>query len=71
VSEWIEIAPDKHPAYGDRVMLARNVSPSFSALIGFRDYTDKHGEHYCRDGGDELKAEPTHYQALPKDPPKP
>jgi hypothetical protein len=33
--------------------------------IGFRDYVDKKGQHYCEDGGAEIAAEATHWMPLP------
>jgi hypothetical protein len=64
---WIKVE-DQLPPYADRVLLVRKGMPSWPVLIGFRDYTDKKGEHYCADGGAEIAAEATHWQPLPVGP---
>lgn len=65
---WTKIA-DQLPKYEDRVLLVRRESPMWPVLIGYRKFTDRKGEHFARDVGDEIAAPPTHWQTLPEDPP--
>jgi hypothetical protein len=56
---------DELPPFAERVLLVRNIAPMWVVRIGFRDYVDKKGQHYCEDGGAEIAAEATHWMPLP------
>ena len=65
--EWIKISKDNLPEYDETVYLY--FLGDEKAVLGFRKYTDKGGEHYALMYEKEtLKVGATHFMRLPEVP---